>query len=70
MSDYQAFLQERDRIDLLVQEGYKIKSIIENLSGAFVEFEKYIGENNKNVSETLHISTADGRKYFSSLLIK
>lgn len=70
MSEYQVFLQERDRIDLLVQEGYKIKSIIENLSGAFVEFEKITGPNNKRESETLHISTANGRKYFSTLLLQ
>ena len=42
MSEYQEFLQERDRIDYLVQMGYKIKTITENLSGAIVEFRKKI----------------------------
>jgi hypothetical protein len=65
MSDYQQFLQERDRIDFLIQNGYKITNITENLSGAFVDFEK-----KDNEKETLHIHTADARKYFSVILIK
>ncbi|MBS4177363.1 hypothetical protein [Lederbergia citrea] len=67
MSEYQDFLQERDRIDYLVQEGYKIKNVTENLSGAFVLFEKNIEPNVEN--EVLHIQTAEGRKYFSVVLI-
>lgn len=65
MSDYQQFLQERDRIDFLLQNGYKITNITENLSGAFVDF-----ENKEKEQETLHIQTADARKYFSVMLIK
>ncbi|QOR64638.1 hypothetical protein IM538_12235 [Cytobacillus suaedae] len=65
MSDYQQFLQERDRIDFLLQNGYKIANITENLSGAFVDF-----ENKEKEQETLHIQTADARKYFSVTLIK
>jgi hypothetical protein len=64
MSEYQDFLNERDKIDYLIQKGYKIKSINENLSGAFVDFQK------DDVIETLHILTPDARKYFSVLLIK
>lgn len=67
MSEYQVFLQERDRIDFLVEKGYKIKNIIENLSGAFVEFKKSI--DSKVDSETLHILTAEARKYFSVVLL-
>ena len=67
MSDYQQFLQERDRIDFLLQKEYKIKSIIENLSGAFVEFEYHQDEIR---TETLHILTADARKYFSVKLMQ
>jgi hypothetical protein len=67
MSDYQQFLQERDRIDFLIQKGYKIKCITENLSGAFVEFENLQNENSK---ETLHILTAEARKYFSVKVIQ
>ncbi|MDQ0268262.1 hypothetical protein [Cytobacillus purgationiresistens] len=67
MSDYAQYLQERDQIDGLLNQGYSIKSITENLSGAFVEFEKIIGST--ITSETLHILTADARKYFSVKLI-
>ncbi|MGE8205738.1 hypothetical protein ACQKP0_14370 [Heyndrickxia sp. NPDC080065] len=67
MSEYQQFLQERDRIDYLVENGYKIINITENLSGAFVHFEKRMDSNVEN--ETLHILTADARKYFSVILM-
>jgi len=68
MSEYQQYLQERDRIDFLIQKGYKIKTIVENLNGAIVEFEKLddaVGE-----IETLHIETANARKYFAVKLIQ
>ena len=72
MSSYSEFLAERDKIDFLVQQGYKIKQVHENLSGAFVEF--HLSSTNvsekSNTKETLHILTADARKYFSALLIK
>ncbi|MBP2239840.1 hypothetical protein J2Z40_000393 [Cytobacillus eiseniae] len=69
MSDYQTFLQERDQIDYFTQKGYRIKNITENLSGAFVEFERESKESKEFNKETLHILTADGRKYFSVVLI-
>lgn len=65
MSEYQDFLQERDRLDYMGQQGYQIKNVVENLSGAFVEFENAEGE-----SETLQILTPDARKYFSVMLLK
>jgi hypothetical protein len=65
LSEYQDFLQERDRIDFMIQQGYRIKNVVENLSGAFVEFENALGENEK-----LKILTPDARKYFSVLLMK
>ncbi|RFB18071.1 hypothetical protein DZB84_03925 [Bacillus sp. HNG] len=64
MSEYQIFLQERDKIDFLLQKGYKMTSVIENLSGAFVDFENNVQK------ETLHIITPEGRKYFAVMLIK
>jgi len=70
MSEYQQFLQERDRIDFLIQKGYKIKKITENLSGAIVKFEKIVGSNKETVIETLHILTPNARKYFSVKLIQ
>lgn len=65
MSDYKQFLQERDRIDYLYQKGYKITNVVENLNGAYVQFEK-----NEEEKEILHIHTADARKYFSVKLIQ
>ncbi|TKC18925.1 hypothetical protein [Robertmurraya kyonggiensis] len=65
MSDYQHYLQERDRIDYLYQKGYKISNIQENLEGALVEFQKAEEE-----KEILHILTAEGRKYFSVKVIQ
>ncbi|MFK4998148.1 hypothetical protein ACI2OX_14655 [Bacillus sp. N9] len=51
-----------------MDQGYKIKSITENLSGAFVEFERYTESQVEN--ETLHVLTANGRKYFSVILLE
>ncbi|WP_453990235.1 hypothetical protein [Bacillus nitroreducens] len=64
MTEYQLFLHERDRIDFLLQKGFTITNVIENLSGAFVEFTK------EDEKETLHIVTPDARKYFAVMLIK
>jgi hypothetical protein len=64
MSEFQQFLQERDHIDFLLQQGYKIKRVKENLSGALVEFKK------GNDMEALHLLTAEGRKYVSVKVIQ
>lgn len=65
---YQEFLAERDKIDFLIQKGYRIGAVQENLDGAFVQFEKQ--EQGNVERETLHIMTPDGRKYFSVFLIR
>lgn len=70
MSEYQEFLQERDRIDFLIQNGYKITNITENLSGAFVHFEKSKDPQADSKKETLHILTAEARKYFSVMVLQ
>lgn len=64
---YQEFLAERDKIDFLIGKGYSIQAVQENLDGSFVQF----GRKNKEEieTETLHIRTPDGRKYFSAFLI-
>jgi hypothetical protein len=66
MSDYQEYLAEKEKIDLLINQGYEIDQVTENLSGAFVRFRSKQG----NEYRELHIKTADGRKYFSFMLIK
>lgn len=65
MSSYREFVQERDKIDYYIQKGYRLKGVTENLSGAFLLLESQNGEK----QETLHILTADARKYFSSILL-
>lgn len=66
MSEHKQFLEEKDQIDKLVEKGYRISFINENLNGSYVDFTHPTNE----LKETLHISTANGRKYFSSILIK
>lgn len=68
VSDYHLYLAERDKIDFLLQKGYRINGVIENLSGAFVQFEKRKDE--ETTTEILHILTAEARKYFSVMMIK
>ncbi len=68
MSSYHEYMAEREKIDFLLQKGFKITAVTENLSGAFVTFERT--EKNQTEQETLHILTADARKYFSSVLIQ
>lgn len=65
MSTYNAFLNERDKIDFLTEKGYLIKQVTEHLDGANVAFEKADGE-----KQILLIRTADARKYFTSIIIK
>ncbi|WP_342046574.1 hypothetical protein [Bacillus sp. OTU530] len=65
---YQEFLTERDRIDFLIQKGYSIRAVQENLDGAFVQFGRQ--NDGESETETLHVRTADGRKYFSAFLIR
>jgi hypothetical protein len=68
LSDYQQYLAEREKIDFLIQKGYCIKGVLENLSGAYLQFEK--GGNEEKETETLHILTAEARKYFAVIMLK
>jgi hypothetical protein len=68
VSDYQLFLQERDRMDFFIQKGFVIKSVTESLSGSFVDFVNEQSEERETV--TLHVSTAEGRKYFSVKIVE
>ncbi|WP_282033433.1 hypothetical protein [Metabacillus indicus] len=64
MSDYQEYLAERDKIDYYLGKGWKISSVTENLSGAFLVF-----KDQDDTEAEMHVKTADGRKYFSAMLI-
>ncbi|MCM3601402.1 hypothetical protein M3175_11715 [Robertmurraya korlensis] len=68
MSEYQQFLQEREKVDFFIQKGFTIKSVTETLSGSFVDFVNEQSEEKETV--TLHVATAEGRKYFSVMIIK
>lgn len=66
MSEFQFVEKEIQQIDELLAENYIIKSIEENLEGAFVTF-----MNPETLEERLlHIQMADTRKYFSSKLVE
>lgn len=66
MSDYQQYLNERDKLDFFIQKGFRIHAVHEHLDGASVEFHHPTSKE----KATLLIGTANARKYFSSLLIK
>lgn len=68
MSSYQEFLEEKKEIDKLVEEGYQIGKVEENLSGAFVDFERY-NKNDQSEKKQLHLIHPDTRKYFSNILV-
>ncbi|MGG4264391.1 hypothetical protein [Peribacillus simplex] len=68
MSEYQDYCLEREQIDLLLERGYRITRVSENLSGAFLDFE--LIEGTKQEWKKLEIKTPEGRKYFSTLLYK
>lgn len=70
MREHQQYLIEREKIDYFIDRGYRINGITENLSGAFIEFNLNDVKTDEISNETLHIQTANGRKYFSALLLK
>lgn len=70
MSDHREFYMEREKIDYLLEQGYVIKAVTENLSGAFLEF-LYTGSDPEQPEvERLHILHPDSRKYFSTILFQ
>ncbi|MFQ3546629.1 hypothetical protein Q7A53_21335 [Halobacillus rhizosphaerae] len=70
MSSYSEFAAEREKIDYLLEQGYVIKGVTENLSGAFLEFVYEGNDPAKEKKERLHILHPDTRKYFSTILIQ
>ncbi|MGE5702110.1 MAG: hypothetical protein ACM32O_06250 [Clostridia bacterium] len=69
MSSYLEFKEEMEKIDDYVALGYRIAKVQENLSGAIVEFEHPNPPGNMEKTVHMHVLTADGRKYFSTILI-
>ncbi|MBN9653936.1 hypothetical protein J0K78_06645 [Halobacillus sp. GSS1] len=70
MSDHREFEAEREKIDFLLEQGYVISGVTENLSGAFVEFQYKGNDSDKSGIERLHILHPDSRKYFSTILVQ
>lgn len=70
MSSYREFAAEREKIDFLLEQGYVIKGVTENLSGAFLEFDYEGNDPEKPKKERMHVVNADTRKYFSTIVIK
>lgn len=68
-SIYDIYLEEKRKIDELIEQGYQISKVEENLSGAFVDFIR-LNEKNEEEKQTLHITTADARIYFSNVVIQ
>ncbi|MDN4522912.1 hypothetical protein [Fictibacillus fluitans] len=65
MTASQEYFEEKAKIDLLLNKGYTITKVTENLDGATVTFQS---ANHKD-QEVLLIETADARKYFSSIMV-
>lgn len=70
MREHEQYVVEREKIDYFIDRGYRINGITENLEGAFIEFKLNNDNTEEDSVETLHIKTANGRKYFSALLLK
>jgi hypothetical protein len=67
MSEYQLFMEEKQKIDAFISQGYLISNVREDLSGGFFEFTP---PHNNSEKVTLLIHTANARKYSFTLLIK
>ncbi|WP_082232100.1 hypothetical protein [Halobacillus massiliensis] len=64
MGEYEIFVEEKQQIDQLIEKGFRIVKVTENLDGALVDFQK--GEE----KEQLAIKNAETRKYFTTLILK
>ncbi|MGJ9383465.1 hypothetical protein [Salipaludibacillus sp. CF4.18] len=73
MSTHNEFIAERDKIDFLIDQGYRITAVTENLSGDLVEFQQ-VDESGvlreKKETTSLLIMNANARKYFSTLMME
>ncbi|MER1985683.1 MAG: hypothetical protein ABS948_07295 [Solibacillus sp.] len=66
MAEYKLVVEEIEQIDQLLSDGYEIKSVKEDLEGAYVTF----ANPSNNDERILHIKMANTRKYFSSKLLE
>lgn len=67
MSFFDEVLQEKNKIDHYVKQGFVISSVKENLSGAWLELTP---SGNAGERVTMQILTAEARTHLANLLIK
>lgn len=65
MSSYEQYQTEKHKLDTFIAQQFRITGMQENLSGAWLTLEHPGGE-----QATLHLETADARKYCISVLLK
>ncbi|MBD0380245.1 hypothetical protein [Paenibacillus sedimenti] len=65
MSDHEQFMHEKKKLDDFVSQKFKIVGVKEDLNGAWLDLEHPGGE-----TASLHLETANARKYFAALLIR
>ncbi|MGN7453655.1 hypothetical protein ACTHPH_02435 [Paenibacillus pasadenensis] len=73
MSAYEAYAEEKQRLDALVEEGRLIEEIREDLDGAVIRFSAAPGAargTGEDAALGLRIGTADARKHAAVLLIR
>lgn len=66
MSEYKEFLNEKNKLDELFDEGYIVKNINENLSGMYIEFSS--PESVAKETVMILLMTTEARKYISTKL--
>lgn len=68
MSEHDEFAAEKKQIDDFIDQGYSIIGVTEDLNGDWLELEAPADGAGETV--TLHIRTANARKYWTTLLMK
>ncbi|MGN8646778.1 hypothetical protein ACTNEO_12535 [Gracilibacillus sp. HCP3S3_G5_1] len=64
MNAFNLYVEERKGIDALLNKGYIIIGLKDNLDGAIVFFRK------NDVVESLQVNIADTRKYISNVIFQ
>ena len=64
MSEFEQFQAEKQKLDGFVAQKFKIVGVNEDLEGAWLDLEHPGGE-----TASLHLTTANARKYYVSLLL-
>ncbi|NOV02212.1 hypothetical protein [Paenibacillus planticolens] len=65
MSEHEQFMLEKRKLDGFAAQKFNIVGVKEDLEGAWLQLEHPGGE-----TATLHLKTANARKYYATLLIR